>query len=247
MPTDLRKNAQPALNESALLKACLVGGLAVIMFWLGALVFDPGASLFWIVAGTVIAAVLSAFLSARRCGLRRRADGVAHGVLAWAMMAALASLTLLPSVNAIDLSGPGSGLYERFQILAAEFVADPEAAAEREQLEHLLRRFGMKGNASLVLEIERAAIAADESGIRTALQKRASLTADQIDAVTAHALILYRDSQIRAADRAILHDNIMVAARVAWSLLLALLIWLLLSMWAALSGAGRLLVRHRSD
>lgn len=236
MLADLRKNPEPTLNEGALLKACLVGGLVVVLFWLGVIVLDSTSGFFWIIAGTVIAGVLSAFLSARRCGLRRRADGVAHGVLAWAMMAALASLTLLPTVNAIDLNGPGNSVYERFKILAAEFVADPESAAEREQLEHLLRRFAVETDASLVLELERAAIGADESDIRAVLQKRASLSPAQLDGITAHTLILYRDSPTTAADRAILYDDIMVAARVVWSLLLVLLISLLLSMWAGARG-----------
>lgn len=236
MLADLRKNAEPTLNQSALLKACFVGGLVVILFWLGAILLDPAAGLFWIIAGSVIAAVLTAFLSARRCGLRRRADGIAHGVLAWAMITALASLTLLPTVNAVGLSGPENGLYARFKILAAEFVADPAAAAEREQLKHLLRRFEVKTEASLVPELERAAIAADEDGIRAVLLKHAPLTPEQLDGIAAHTLTLYRDSQSTAVDRAILHDNIMVAARIAWAMLLVLLISLLLSIWAGARG-----------
>ena len=87
MSDDLRKNAEPLLNEAALLTACLAGGLVVLLVWLGSIVFAPlpAGSLFWSTVGAVVAAVLSAFIAVRRCGLRRRADGVAHGVLAWAI------------------------------------------------------------------------------------------------------------------------------------------------------------------
>lgn len=236
MLADLRKNAEPRLNEGALLKACLVGGVVVILFWLATAVVDPAADLSWTVAGSVIAAVLAAFLSARRCGLRRRADGVAHGVLAWAMTTALTSLVLLPTVSAIGLSGPGNGRYERFKILAAELVAGPGSVAEREQVERFLQRFELKTDASLMLALERAAIDSDENSIRAALQKHAALAPEQLDSIVSHTLILYRDSQTTAAERAILHDNIMGATRVAWSLLLVLSISLLLSMWAGARG-----------
>lgn len=68
------------------------------------------------------------------------------------------------------------------------------------------------------------------------LQKRTALKPEALDRIVEHTLILYRDSERMAADRAIIHDNIMEAGRFAWSLLLVLLVSLLLSMWAGVRG-----------
>lgn len=74
-------------------------------------------------------------------------------------MTTLASLALLPTVNALDLSGPGDGLYERFKILATEAGAGSESVAEREQLDRLMRGSGIDTDANFLSELESAAIA----------------------------------------------------------------------------------------
>lgn len=133
-------------------------------------------------------------------------------------------------------SGPGDGLYERFWILATKAGAGSQSAAEREQLGRLLRSSGVETEASFLPELERAAISSDESSIRGVLQKRSQLKPEQLDGIVEHTLILYRDSRSTAADRAIIHDNIMEVSRFAWSLLSVLLVSLLLSIWAGARG-----------
>lgn len=138
MKHDLRHSEESALNQRALVKAAGVGGLVVMIAWLGSMMFPPAllTTFLWIVGGTLLAAVVSAFLAGHLCGLRRRDDGVAHGILSWSVVMLFTALMMLPSVNAIDLGALQSSLLDRVKVLAVE---KPAPTITLRQIERSLR------------------------------------------------------------------------------------------------------------
>lgn len=238
MHGNLRHRQHRKLNRRALLNAILLGGSIVFLVWLGVAIYSPngGPALYTIIAGTFAATVVSAFLAGRLCGLRRRADGVAHGISVWTVVMAFAGLSLLPSVNALDLSDEAGNLFQRLQMLAGEIYAGEDLAAERAQLTNLLARAGVAATPQLIGELEKAAAAADRDAILDLLQRRPAVDAARAESVANHAITLYQDADAAAADRLVARENVKSVAVGAWWLMLVLISSLLLSIWAGVRG-----------
>lgn len=238
MKHDLRHSEESAINHRALVKAAGVGGLVMMIAWLGSMMFPPAflTTFLWIVGGTLLAAVVSAFLAGRLCGLRRREDGVAHGILSWFVVMFFTALMMLPSVNAIDLGAPQSSLLDRVKVLAVEAGADDHVAADRAQLARLLRGFGVAADTATLATIAQYAASGDSTGMQTYLGTQLNLEPDNSAVIADHALTLYRDTESADADQAVLQENIMTLATTLWWLLLGVSGSLLLSIWAGAHG-----------
>lgn len=198
----VRRSLFPAVRWGAVIAGVAVGvSLQIVLTLLGiatglsatnvATGEMPGmGALIWAGLSILIAAVVGAYVAARMCGLKRKADGVLHGVVSWAvatllfvMFASLAGGTLLSgfmgsvsqgmsATSTAGRSGGLSGLISRqlgIEVSASDLQALQEhiAAGRRDQAISLMRN-------KLGIQSERASTIVDQALILSGSPEQAS-------------------------------------------------------------------------
>lgn len=232
MTKDLRC-AFCAPNLRALGKGAVIGVALVCLIWLGAgIVLGATAVLLAI----LIAGGVAGFMAARACGLRRRNDGVTHGLLSWLAVSVSAGMLTLPTIS--FGAGDMTLVLQRAASLV-EVLRQPQREIDgRLQLAELLRFHDIRVTPQQFDALVR--IAADQpAGVVTVLRDELGAGAVTAERVAPHITTLFRDARILAAE-----DH---AAAQAWyetlfaSALSTVVVLgsLLVSIWAGVAGVRR--------
>lgn len=136
--------------------AALAVGVALQMFLMlagvavGGLVVEPGSNTaqqmsttaaIWSGVSMLIAAFVGGYVAARSSGLRRKGDGVLHGVVSWA------ASTLLYAFLAVTVLGAAtSGLFSQLRPMLSAAIPNAQQApadVDRAQVAQTLRNLGL--------------------------------------------------------------------------------------------------------
>ena len=176
--------------------ASLAVGISVMLLLslagvaIGISVVEPGAdspraitigAAAWQTVSMLVAALIGGYVAARLSGLRRTADGVLHGAVAWGattvLYAALAT-TALGTLTAgmFGLLAPGSSE-------TAAATAAPNAAIDRDQAQRTLENVGLTSEQARTV-IDQLTGAAPASGSAETQRRQAEEVADTVGTAT---------------------------------------------------------------
>lgn len=228
MTKDLRQN--PAVtNITALGKAGVIGLALVCLIGLGAGLLLGAAA---VLLALVVAGGAAAFMASRSSGLRRRHDGVIHGIYSWLIVSASAAMLVLPGAT----FGAGETPVLQRVLNFVEVLREPQRELdERLQLSQLLEHHGVGAARARLDELIRLATHQPVQ-LGTYLRTEFGAEAAASERLGAHIANLYRDAHHVAAEEQ--------AAQTSWrettrrfSLSIAVVLAsLLVSIWAGVAG-----------
>lgn len=214
---------------SALGNGAVIGLALLCLIGLGA-GFLLGAAA--VLLALVVAGGAAAFMASRSSGLRRRQDGVIHGIYSWLIVSTSASMLALPGAT----FGAGETPVVQRVLDFVEVLRQPQRELDEQlQLTQLLQYHGVRVARSGLDELIRIAT---HQPARLGAYLRAEFGAEAAtsDRLSAHIANLYRDAQHIAAEE---H-----AAQVSWREMtrsfslstVVVLASLLVAIWAGVAG-----------
>lgn len=182
-----------ALRWSAILAGLVVGvagnlvlvllgaaiGLAVFAVGDSSAAGVPISAAVWDTVCMVVAAFAGGYVAARSAGMRRAADGVLHGVVAW-------GVTLLLSIFFIVLSAePGvDGMFATASPATSEIAGRLDEAERQEVIGVLQGRLGLSTDQASRLVDQALLLSGREDAVAPAAGPAAAETLDTLSAVT---------------------------------------------------------------
>lgn len=232
MNTDLRC-APCAPNLSALGKGAMIGLALVCLIWLGAGIFFGAAA---VLLAIFVAGGVSGFMASRACGLRRRDDGVTHGILSWLLVSISAAILTLPTIS--FGAGDMTTVLQRAASLVEVLRQPQREIDDRAQLAQLLRSYDIRISTHQFNELVHAAIN-QPAAVSNYLQQRLGAETALSDRVASHIATLFRDAQTLAAEEraaaAAWYQTVLTSAFASVVVLASLLV----AIWAGVAGVRR--------
>lgn len=236
MTRDLRR-APRVTDVNALGKAAVIGLGLVCLIGLGAGFLLGAAAL---LLAIIVAGGAAAFMAARSSGLRRRHDGVMHGIYSWLIVATSASMLVLPGAT----FGAGNTPVVQRVLNFIEVLRQPQRELdERLQLTQLLAHHDVRIASAGLDEL---ILVATHHPARLAAYLRAELGAEAASAerLSAHIASLYRDAGAIAAEEHAAQVHWRTTTRTISLSTAVVLTSLLVSIWAGVAGVRRTVVRQ---
>ena len=240
----LRRPLFPAIRWGAVLAGVAVGvsvqlALALLGIATGLSAVDiaqgdnPGATapLVWAGVSMLIAAFVGGYVAARMSGLKRKADGILHGAVSWAVTT-LMFATLATSMSGSLLSGVFSSVAPMARSVATQGGSSPVVSLLRQQL-------GDKVDAASVQQLQQHIQAGRRDEAIQLMTGRMGVEQNKAAAVVDQALIVsgspdQASPQARqTADRAVSN-----ASKAAWGVFLAVALSLALGIVGGIVGAN---------
>lgn len=199
----------------------------------------------WTGISLLIAAFVGGYVAARMSGLERRSDGLLHGFVTWATITLL--LTWLATTALGNLIGGAFNVLGQSVAGAAQAVTQPGADGVTERLQALITG-SATGEVSPgdMRALQERLQAGDRDGAVNIMVNRMGFTQDRATQVADQGMALFSpqgQQQIRETAGEVLGS----AARVSWSLLIALVLGLALGLWGGLLGARTISERTTED
>ena len=238
----VRRSLFPAVRWGAVIAGVAVGvSLQIVLTLLGiatglsatnvATGEMPGmGALIWAGLSILIAAVVGAYVAARMCGLKRKADGVLHGVVSWAVA------TLLFVMFA---SSAGGTLLSGFMGSVSQGMSATSTAGRSGGLSGLIsRQLGIEVSASDVQALQEHIAAGRRDQAISLMRNKLGIQSERASTIVDQALILSGSpEQASAEGRAAAERAVAQASVVAWSVFGAVALSLVLSAIGGVLGA----------
>lgn len=192
----------------------------------------PGAgALIWAGISMLISALIGAYVAGRMSGLKRKIDGILHGVVAWAVTTLL-FVVLATSTGGSLLSGLFSGIGQGANLSAQSSTSFGALTS------FLNRQFGTTMSADAMLALQQYIVSGQRDQAINYMTSNIGVQRDRASTIVDHALILSGSpEQASPQGRAVADQAIRSASVAAWVVFSAVALSLLMSCAGGVLGA----------
>jgi len=236
-----RRPAMPAIRWGAVLAGVVVGvSVQLVLTLLGiatGLTATQAAegetlgmgALIWAALSMLVSAFVGGYVAARMSGLKRKADGVLHGAVSWAVTTILFA-TLATTVGGAMVSGVFNNM-TRLAGAAAATGASPVAA--------LMRAQGVKADAASLQQLQQYLQAGQRDQAVQLVTSRMGVEQGRAETLVDQALILSGSSESASTQgRAATEQAVQTAGTGAWGVFLTVALALGIGIFGGALGAA---------
>ncbi|HEY0847301.1 MAG TPA: hypothetical protein VGE12_18170 [Noviherbaspirillum sp.] len=242
---NLRRPMFPAIRWGAVLAGVAVGvsvqlALTLLGIATGLTTADIGdgepmgtGPLIWAGFSMLVAAFVGGYVAARMSGLKRKADGILHGAVSWAVT------TILFAVLATSVGGAlVSGVFSNMSQLARAGVG-ATAGSGNSPLASLVRAQGVRIDAESMRQFQQAIQAGQRDQAVQLLSSRAGIDPTRASNIVDQALIITGSPQAASPQgRASAEGAMQTAGTAAWVVFLAVALALAIGIGGGALGAA---------